>query len=218
MITQSKISSFFFLNDTAPTEIYPLPLHAALPILRRDASDALDRLECLEHLRHVDAEPLALGVPAGGADEVARPVAESQATRGGQLLEPALEAYGVVVRRDDGVQLLLLLADRAALLDVGADRLHSSREVLFVLGGEPLVREPALERMRAAELAEDQVQLAHHQLGQLDLAVEQLEDVRLDRPGGGEIHDVYLARLPNPVQPSDALLHHHRVPGQVVVH
>src|SRR2546430_17104014 len=24
--------SFFFLNDPAPTEIYPLPLHAALPI------------------------------------------------------------------------------------------------------------------------------------------------------------------------------------------
>src|SRR3990172_6772572 len=23
---------FFFFNDTAPTEIYPLPLHAALPI------------------------------------------------------------------------------------------------------------------------------------------------------------------------------------------
>src|SRR2546422_2561567 len=162
-------------------------------LVRRDASprspDRLDRLEYLEHLRHMYAEPLALGVPAGGADEVARPVAESRAPGGGRLLERALEASGVVVGRDEGVQLLLLLADRAALLDVGADRLHSSREVLFVLGGEPLVREPALERMRAAELAEDQVQLAHHQLEQLDLAVEQLEDVRLDRPGGGEIHD-----------------------------
>src|SRR3712207_8252677 len=26
---------FFFFNDTAPTEIYPLPLHDALPILKR---------------------------------------------------------------------------------------------------------------------------------------------------------------------------------------
>src|SRR5256886_16264234 len=26
------IVCFFFLNDRAPTEIYPLPLHAALPI------------------------------------------------------------------------------------------------------------------------------------------------------------------------------------------
>src|SRR5256885_12740382 len=28
------ISFFFFFNDTAPTEIYPLPLHDALPISR----------------------------------------------------------------------------------------------------------------------------------------------------------------------------------------
>src|ERR1039457_3205935 len=28
------VSFFFFLNDTAPTEISPLPLHAALPICR----------------------------------------------------------------------------------------------------------------------------------------------------------------------------------------
>src|SRR2546429_9851922 len=28
----SSISIFFFLNDTATTEIYPLPLHDALPI------------------------------------------------------------------------------------------------------------------------------------------------------------------------------------------
>src|SRR5256885_6834548 len=28
------LSIFFFLNDPAPTEIYPLPLHDALPILR----------------------------------------------------------------------------------------------------------------------------------------------------------------------------------------
>ena len=27
---------FFFLNDTATTEIYPLPLHAALPISRAE--------------------------------------------------------------------------------------------------------------------------------------------------------------------------------------
>src|SRR5258708_21770281 len=29
---------FFFLNDPAPTEIYPLPLHAALPIGRSPAT------------------------------------------------------------------------------------------------------------------------------------------------------------------------------------
>src|SRR5258708_38439420 len=32
MIPRSPLFSFFFFNDPAPTEIYPLPLHAALPI------------------------------------------------------------------------------------------------------------------------------------------------------------------------------------------
>src|SRR4051794_41334784 len=31
---RSSLSSFFFFNDTAPTEIYTLSLHDALPILR----------------------------------------------------------------------------------------------------------------------------------------------------------------------------------------
>src|SRR5207253_2619282 len=57
-----------------------------------------------------------------------------------------------------------------------------------------------------------------HQLEQLDLPVEQLEDVGLDGSRSGEVHDVDLALLPYTVQPSNALLHHHRVPGQVVVH
>src|SRR2546430_11071827 len=34
MITQSSISTFFFFNDTATTEIYTLSLHDALPISR----------------------------------------------------------------------------------------------------------------------------------------------------------------------------------------
>src|SRR4030043_2101184 len=33
----SIFSSLFFFNDTAPTEIYPLSLHDALPISRRSA-------------------------------------------------------------------------------------------------------------------------------------------------------------------------------------
>src|SRR3989449_563743 len=135
--------------------------------------------------------------------------------RGGR---PALEAYGVVVRGDEGVQLLLLLANRAALLDVGADCLHAAREVFLALGGEPLFGEAALELLRAAEFAEDQVQLAHDQLEQLDLPVEQLEDVGLDGPRRREVHDMHLARLADAVQAPDALLDHHRVPGEVVIH
>src|SRR6266566_636808 len=173
--------------------------------LRRDAppSDRLDRLERLQHVFHVQAEPEALCVPAGRLDDLARAEAEAQAARDRHRAEPALEPHGVVVRRDQGVERLLLLAHRAALLDVG---------------GEPLFGQPALELLGAAEFAEDQVQLAHHQLEQLDLLVEQLEDVRLDRSRRGEVHNVDFALLPDAVQPSDALLHHHRVPGQIVVH
>src|SRR3989449_7943653 len=37
MIASSPMFVFFFLNDPAPTEFYPLPLHAALPIYRLPA-------------------------------------------------------------------------------------------------------------------------------------------------------------------------------------
>src|SRR2546422_9155358 len=36
----STLSSFFFFNDTATTEIYTLSLHDALPICRRRPSEA----------------------------------------------------------------------------------------------------------------------------------------------------------------------------------
>src|SRR2546429_5272254 len=36
MFTLSHFSFFFFFNDTPPPEIYPLPLHAALPIWGRE--------------------------------------------------------------------------------------------------------------------------------------------------------------------------------------
>src|SRR3989449_570841 len=187
-------------------------------LLRRDAPDRLDRLERLEQFRHVHAELVTFRLPPRGFDDLARAEPESQAAGNRQRLEPALEPHGVVVRRDEGIELFLLLARRAALLDLGAHRLHAAREVFLAVGGEPLFRQPALELLRATEFAEDQVQLAHHQLEQLDLPVEQLEDIRLDRPGGGQVHDVDLARLPDAVQAADALLHHHRVPRQVVVH
>src|SRR2546430_3130120 len=41
-ITNLPLCFFFFLNDTAPTEIYTLPLHAPLPILDRRVAQALD--------------------------------------------------------------------------------------------------------------------------------------------------------------------------------
>src|SRR2546422_11263655 len=96
---------------------------------RRHAPDRLDRLEGLEQLGQVDAEPVALRVPAGRFDDLARTKPESQAAGDRQRLEPTLETPGVVVRCGERVQLLLLLAQRAALLDAGAHRLHPAREV-----------------------------------------------------------------------------------------
>src|SRR2546422_11241606 len=73
----------------------------------------------------------------------------------------------------EGVELLLLLSGGAALLDIDAHGFHPAREVFLTFGGEPFFGEPALELLRAAEFAEDQVQLAHDQLEQLDLLIEQ---------------------------------------------
>src|SRR5260370_39393671 len=42
--------SFFFFIDTAPPEIYPLPLHAALPISRRRGASLRSPL-CLRRAR-----------------------------------------------------------------------------------------------------------------------------------------------------------------------
>src|SRR3989441_10759673 len=50
-VHQSIIAFFFFLNDTAPTEISPLPLHDALPISLHlqvlAAALLLDARQCL---------------------------------------------------------------------------------------------------------------------------------------------------------------------------
>src|SRR3712207_8445318 len=62
------IMTCFFFNDTAPTEIYTLPLHDALPILRPDARQGLQR----RHVRGDDAAVL-LGEGDGGLAQPQRP-------------------------------------------------------------------------------------------------------------------------------------------------
>src|ERR1041385_2967649 len=46
IIASASAFSFFFFNDTPTTEIYPLSLHAALPICRRG-----DRVRSEDHRR-----------------------------------------------------------------------------------------------------------------------------------------------------------------------
>src|SRR5256886_15141721 len=50
-ITNPSPVFFFFFNDTAPTEIYTLSLHAALPISLRDAAQ-LENGRCRGSLAH----------------------------------------------------------------------------------------------------------------------------------------------------------------------
>src|SRR5881396_259985 len=115
-----------------------------------DVTDRLDGFECFEQLGDVDAEALALGLPARGLHEVARAQTEPQSRGNGELIEPPLEPRGVVVRRDERIQLLLCVAGRAAPLEIQAQRLDAALEVFVVLRLQPLVREPHLELLRAA--------------------------------------------------------------------
>src|SRR2546427_8824325 len=47
---------FFFLKDPPPTEIYPLPLPAALPICMSHPAGTLDRRGCATQRRRADDE------------------------------------------------------------------------------------------------------------------------------------------------------------------
>src|SRR5258705_9039897 len=60
-------SSFFFLNDTATTEISPLPLHDALPIYDGDLPGAAEIRPRARHRRHEQRpEPEHPGAESGG--------------------------------------------------------------------------------------------------------------------------------------------------------
>src|SRR5262249_61303323 len=51
-LSNSHLLALFFFNDTAPTEIYTLSLHDALPIFRRVGGDARRRLDRARSDRH----------------------------------------------------------------------------------------------------------------------------------------------------------------------
>src|SRR2546430_11836297 len=62
---QPPLSSFFFFNDTATTEIYTLSLHDALPISR--SSRSIRRASSSESSTISTRNGLPIGIKAGGS-------------------------------------------------------------------------------------------------------------------------------------------------------
>src|SRR2546426_8599043 len=77
MFCVSLISSFFFFNDTATTEIYTLSLHDALPISEEEAAVRGIRREVDEPTDVLVTEVVNLGVHA----PVERPDRDRKSTR-----------------------------------------------------------------------------------------------------------------------------------------
>src|SRR3954471_18916650 len=175
-------------------------------------------LERLEDLADVQPDALSLRLDATRELEMIRAVGQSHARRCGELPELALHLLGIVFRGDVGVELLLTLSCLAAGNDLLADRLDALLEDIIGVRAQPGVGQALLERIGAAEVAEYDVELTDHELEELDLLVEKSEHVRFDRAARGEVDDVRLTSLANAVDAADALLHDHRVPGQLVVH
>src|SRR2546428_2441819 len=126
MLRHFPIYFFFFFNDPAPPEIYPLPLHAALPI----------------YIRHAEPKSVAIGKPGGGI--VAQPRGEHGVMGGagpdaeevlphaghrsaGESLQPGAllaEQIGAIRRGEAAVQ-----ADLAAALHQTPDDRRGGRRL-----------------------------------------------------------------------------------------
>src|SRR6266545_1724411 len=101
--------------------------------------------------------------------------------------------------------------------DQGVPELSHRGASRLRLPERPDLKQELLERPPVIEVAEDEVQLPDDELEHVDLAVEQLHQVRLDRVLRPEVHDVHLALLAQPVHAAYPLLDPKRVPREVVV-
>src|SRR5256885_10260347 len=83
-------SVFFFLNNPAPTEIYPFPLHAALPIKAVPESPPHPERHAAPDLpdSHVDQRACGRGRRRAALDRLAR----SRARRESEKAEPSVGA------------------------------------------------------------------------------------------------------------------------------
>ena len=102
--------------------------------------------------------------------------------------------------------------------DLLADRLDALLEDVIGFRTQPRLGQALLERIGAPEVAENDVELTDTSSNKLDLLIEESQHLRFDRAARGEVDDVRLARLADAVDAADALLHDHRVPGELVIH
>jgi len=91
------------------------------------------------------------------------------------------------------------------------------------LGHAALVLTPASQdflcKLVAGEsVAEDQARLAHNQLEKVELLLEKLEQVFLQRAGLNEVVNAHRMLLAEAMEAANALLDLHRVPRQIEVH
>src|SRR5256886_8220962 len=122
------MSSFFFFNDTATTEIYTLSLHDALPILMVSALDAAKT--AVQALQLGAADYLVKGFEL---DELRQRVAnllklatlekENDALRRRMATEGQ---FGQMIGRSAEMRLAFEMADRVAPTDRKSTRLNSS--------------------------------------------------------------------------------------------
>src|SRR5258707_2017642 len=74
-------SSFFFFKDTATPEIYPLSLHAALPISLTVINAAAGEIAADGYAQHRGTFEAAIGAPAQDAQLVANLHQDRKSTR-----------------------------------------------------------------------------------------------------------------------------------------
>ena len=119
---------------------------------------------------------------------------------------------------DLGVVIALLLVDAMRgdemLRELGEPLLAAARRLTLGPAPEHLV----LERALRLPGAEDLLHLADDQLEHLDLALEDLEHVGLERAATRQIDDAHGMLLPQSMHATDALLDPLGIPGQVIVH
>src|SRR2546421_11258792 len=133
--------SFFFLNDPATTEIYPLSLHDALPIfLYRERADIGERAPADENVARLLSETPSAAV---GAERVASVLREEDADVQLVLLrlKPLEEAA-------DAVPTVLALDDGALLLSREFLKGHVHRNLLLTAEASKLRARPVVLRLR----------------------------------------------------------------------